>query len=124
MVQASNFQYRSQLKTWLLGILTHKVIDIIRLNRREVTIPDSDAGNDSDKLDKLAFQADGHVVEGPNDWCDPHKTVQQSQFFQMLECLNIHWLGKRAVSRDDAEMHLQGNRKAADFQRRSIDQAI
>lgn len=79
------FGNRSQLKTWLVGILKHKVIDIIRLNSREMSIPDSDTGNDSDALDNLAFQADGHFVDAPNSWGDPQKTLQQNQFFQVLD---------------------------------------
>ena len=59
------FSSRSQLKTWLVGILKHKVIDMIRINSREMAIPDSDTGNDSDELDNLAFQTDGHFVEPP-----------------------------------------------------------
>jgi RNA polymerase sigma-70 factor (ECF subfamily) len=79
------FSNRSQLKTWLVGILKHKVIDMIRLNSREIAVPDSDSGNESDEFDKLTFQADGHFVEAPNDWGDPHKTLQQNQFFQVLD---------------------------------------
>jgi RNA polymerase sigma-70 factor (TIGR02943 family) len=79
------FSNRSQLKTWLVGILKHKVIDMIRLNSREMAIPDSETGNDSDELDKLVFQADGHFVDTPNDWGDPHKTLQQTQFFHILD---------------------------------------
>jgi len=79
------FSNRSQLKTWLVGILKHKVIDIIRLNCRDMAMPDSDNGNDSDEMDKLTFQADGHFVNTPNDCGDPHKTLQQNQFFQVLD---------------------------------------
>ena len=79
------FSNRSQLKTWLVGILKHKVIDMIRLHSREMAIPDSETGNEADELDKLAFQADGHFVDTPNDWGDPHKTLQQNQFFQVLD---------------------------------------
>ena len=79
------FSNRSQLKTWLVGVLKYTVIDMIRLNSREMALPDSDTGNDSDELDKLAFQADGHFVEPPNAWGDPRKTLQQNQFFQVLD---------------------------------------
>ena len=79
------FGNRSQLKTWLVGILKHKVIDVIRSNTRELALAESDTGSDSDELDKLAFQKDGHFVDAPNNWGDPHKTLQQIQFFQVLE---------------------------------------
>lgn len=79
------FNGRSQLKTWLVGILKHKVIDTVRRNSREMAIPDANTGNDGDEMDKLAFQADGHFVDTPNDWGDPDKTLQQVQFFQVLD---------------------------------------
>ena len=79
------FGNRSQLKIWLVGILKHKVIDLIRSNTREVTTPDVGSNNDSDELDKLAFKTDGHFMNPPNDWGDPHQTLQQRQFFQVLD---------------------------------------
>lgn len=79
------FGNRSQLKTWLVGILKHKVIDMIRSNTREVARPDEDSDSEGDELDKLGFKADGHFADTPNDWGDPHQTLQQSQFFQVLD---------------------------------------
>ena len=34
-----SFENRSQLKTWLVGILKHKVIDLIRSHARLVALP-------------------------------------------------------------------------------------
>lgn len=79
------FGNRSQLKTWLVGILKHKVIDLIRSNLREVAVAEEDGDNNSDELDRLVFQADGHFADPPNDWGDPHQTLQQSQFFKILD---------------------------------------
>ena len=79
------FGNRSQLKTWLIGILKHKVIDMIRSNTREVSATDADTDNEGEELDRIAFKADGHFAEQPNDWGDPHQTLQQSQFFQVLD---------------------------------------
>jgi RNA polymerase sigma-70 factor (TIGR02943 family) len=82
------FGNRSQLKTWLVGILKHKVIDLIRSNTRELAASDSNDDYEGDELDRLAFKPDGHFVEQPNDWGDPHQTLQQRQFFQVLDaCL-------------------------------------
>jgi RNA polymerase sigma-70 factor (ECF subfamily) len=80
-----SFAGGSQLKTWLIGILKHKVIDLIRSNTREMAAPDEGGDSEGDELDKLAFKADGHFVNTPNDWGDPHQTLQQSQFFQVLD---------------------------------------
>ena len=80
-----SFGQRSQLKTWLVGILKHKVIDLLRSNAREVTVSDQGLDGEADELDKLAFQADGHFASPPSDWGDPQQTLQQSQFFQVLD---------------------------------------
>ena len=85
LAKPQTFGNRSQLKTWLVGILKHKVIDMIRSNCREATAPDSGEDSDNDEIDRLAFKTDGHFVESPNDWGDPHKTLQQSQFFVVLD---------------------------------------
>ena len=83
-----SFGNRSQLKTWLVGILKHKVIDLIRSNARLVCVPDGqdgEDGNGGNDLDHLTFAADGHYVEQPNDWGNPHQTLQQAQFFAVLD---------------------------------------
>ena len=43
---------------------------------------------EGDALHRLSFKAVGHFVESPNAWGDPDKTLQQVQFFQVLDaCL-------------------------------------
>jgi len=79
------FGNRSQLKTWLIGILKHKIIDLIRSNARLVTAPDTASDDDGDDLDRLLFKADGHFAETPNDWGKPEETLRQAQFFQVLD---------------------------------------
>ena len=82
-----SFENRSQLKTWLVGILKHKVIDLIRSQARLVALPEA-SGDEGDELDRLNFKADGHFLESPNDWGDPQQALQQAQFFEVLEaCL-------------------------------------
>ncbi len=80
-----SFGNRSQLKTWLIGILKHKVIDLIRSNARLVCLPDAQGDDEGDELDRLCFRTDGHFAETPNDWGNPDKTLQQVQFFQVLD---------------------------------------
>ncbi|MEX8519774.1 MAG: sigma-70 family RNA polymerase sigma factor [Leptothrix sp. (in: b-proteobacteria)] len=72
----------SQLKTWLVGILKHKVIDQIRRHCREVS---STAPDDEADLDELLFAADGHWREAPQDWGRPDAALGQRQFFEVLE---------------------------------------
>lgn len=79
------FGNRSQLKTWLVGILKHKVIDLIRSNARLVAAPDAQADDEGDELDRLSFRADGKFAEAPNDWGSPDQALHQVQFFQVLD---------------------------------------
>ena len=79
-----SFANRSQLKTWLVGILKHKVIDILRQRQREVTLTD-DEGDGGDELDALMFKADGHFAAQPADWGNPEQELNSRQFITILE---------------------------------------
>jgi RNA polymerase sigma-70 factor (TIGR02943 family) len=64
------FDNRSQLKTWLVGILKHKVIDVFRHNARTVTLEtDQDASRAAaaeDLLDGLGVsKRSGHFAQAP-----------------------------------------------------------
>ena len=80
-----SFGNKSQLKTWLVGILKHKVLDAFRHNAREVSL---DAAPDSDgheELDSLMFKSDGHFAQAPADWGNPEQELSSRQFFVVLE---------------------------------------
>lgn len=79
------FGNRSQLKTWLVGILKHKVIDALRLNRREVCVSVASDDDLDDPLEYIAFKADGHYAEAPADWGNPEEQINSKQFFEILE---------------------------------------
>ena len=79
-----SFGNRSQLKTWLVGILKHKVIDILRQRQREVSLAE-DEGDGSQELDALMFKADGHYARQPADWGNPEQALDSRQFFAVLE---------------------------------------
>ena len=78
-----SFAGRSQLRTWLTGILKHKIIDAIRRAGREQPLPD-DSLEDLDAL----FDRSGHWREPPQDW--PEQALEQKEFLQALEkCLAL-----------------------------------
>lgn len=73
----------SQLKTWLVGILKHKLIDQLRRQAREATVLDRD---DSEDLDALLFDETGHWRDKPADWGDqPETLLGQRQFLAVLD---------------------------------------
>ncbi|RFO96451.1 RNA polymerase subunit sigma [Rhodoferax lacus] len=84
------FGNRSQLKTWLVGILKHKIIDAIRQRAREVCQEQDRSESDEDPLDYLGFKADGHYVEPPAEWGNPEQQASSRQFFEVLEACVSH----------------------------------
>ena len=82
----TSFGGRSNLRTWLTGILKHKIIDAIRRASRETSIS-GDVEGDASEFDQL-FEANGHWVEHPPAWENPDSCLEQKQFFAVLEeCL-------------------------------------
>ena len=84
LAKPQSFGNRSQLKTWLVGILKHKVIDVLRQRQREVPLSDGD-GSEEEALEALQFKADDHYAVQPADWGDPEQDLSSRQFMQILE---------------------------------------
>jgi RNA polymerase sigma-70 factor (ECF subfamily) len=83
----SPFAGRSGVRTWLVGILKHKIVDHLRRSAREQPLDPGDPECSPEDLDAL-FQADGHYAEPPLPWGSPDSALQQSRFFEALErCL-------------------------------------
>jgi RNA polymerase sigma-70 factor (TIGR02943 family) len=76
------FAGQSQLKTWLVGILKHKLIDQIRRHSREVSTTTDEDGED---IDALLFNEGGTWREVPAEWGDPEAALGQREFFEVLE---------------------------------------
>ena len=76
-----SFAGRSQLKTWLIGILKHKLVDQIRRQTREL----STTAEDGEPLEDLLFHEDGHWRDSPQEWTQPEASLQQVEFFRVLE---------------------------------------
>lgn len=80
------FDHRSQLKTWLVGILKYKIIDLLRQHRREVSVSSvSSADDETDPLDWISYQVDGHFTEAPADWGNPEQDLSSRQFMAIMD---------------------------------------
>lgn len=89
LAKPQSFSQRSQLKSWLVGILKHKIVDALRLHGREVSTSPSDTEDEGDLLEALSFTSDGHFAQAPADWGDPEQSLGSRQFFEVLEaCAN------------------------------------
>ncbi len=84
---ADHFAGDSSVRTWLIGILRHKILDHFRRTSREQTLSVDDDERSPEDFDAL-FKPDGHYVEAPAAWANPEQALTQSQFFEVLErCL-------------------------------------
>jgi RNA polymerase sigma-70 factor (ECF subfamily) len=79
------FEARSQLKTWLVGILKHKIIDALRQRQREVTLDSGTDDDNADPLEHMAFKNDGHFAERPADWGNPEQDLKSRQFMAIMD---------------------------------------
>jgi RNA polymerase sigma-70 factor (ECF subfamily) len=77
----------SSLRTYVTGILKFKIIDNLRLATRERQIDCADDQSEEDAIDAM-FKDDGHTREAPRNWGNPDATLEQKDFFRVLEvCL-------------------------------------
>ena len=78
----ATFRGQSQLKTWVIGILKHKLIDELRHHSREIA---SSPAEGDDGLDDSIFAPDGHFREVPPDWGNPEAAFSEREFFRVLD---------------------------------------
>ena len=85
-----NFAGDSAERTWLVGILKHKVVDLIRKKVREPTLVNVDEEMEfgEDEVTDAMFDNTGHWVTPCQDWGSPDKVLEQKRFWAILnECL-------------------------------------
>ncbi|MFC3107897.1 sigma-70 family RNA polymerase sigma factor [Undibacterium arcticum] len=77
----------SSLRTYVTGILKYKIIDSLRLAQRERQLDTQDEQSEDDLVDSL-FLSNGHTRDMPLKWGDPDATLEQKDFFRVMEiCL-------------------------------------
>jgi RNA polymerase sigma-70 factor (ECF subfamily) len=79
------FEQRSQWRTWLVGILKHKVLDQLRLHARDACDPGTDPDELADPLDDMPFNARGHYAQPLTPWGNPEQDLQRRELFEVLE---------------------------------------
>lgn len=80
----ASYSGRATEKTWLTGILKHKVIDFIRKQVRELTVDDINTLSDTtaeSRMDNL-FDTRGQWIHPPQDWSSPDKALLNHQFVE------------------------------------------
>src|SRR6185295_7392271 len=84
---AAGFSGKSSVKTWLTGILKHKIVDAIRRKASAPELTTLDEESQIDDFDAL-FDSTGHWENPPADWGDPESDLERREFFDVMDfCL-------------------------------------
>jgi len=78
MTATKAFEGGSSERTWLIGILKHKVIDHYRRAARETPF-DADLAEDDDPLAGRFKARDGHWAEPPREWGEPGRVLENDR---------------------------------------------
>lgn len=81
------FNGQSTLRTWLIGILKHKIIDYFRKKHHQTqSLNDSDLGED---LIAYQFDQQGHWKINLSEWPTPDEAFSHSEFKQVVnKCIS------------------------------------
>ncbi len=96
-----SFSKRSSPKTWLVGILRHKIIDYIRKQSRERPATELESADSDSAMDDL-FDRRGHwkmdaLGDAPGEWPDnPRKALAQKEFRAVLDSCMSNLPGRLA----------------------------
>lgn len=82
-IKSPSFAEQSAPRTWLTGILKHKIIDVMRKGQREVVASDLMSEEDAN-MDEF-FDSKGHWAEPPQAWDVPTDALEQKQFLGILQ---------------------------------------
>lgn len=79
---------QSSLRTYVIGIMKHKIVDALRQARRTRQFEETEDGSAEDVAGAL-FAADGHPLQRPRHWGNPDASLEQQDFFKVMElCLD------------------------------------
>ena len=82
MIAADSFQGASSVRTWLVGILRHKLLDFFRRTAREVQLEKDWANSPNDGPQE--FDEKGHWKVAMGEWGSPEKSLAKSEFWRVF----------------------------------------
>ncbi len=86
----ARFSGQSSVRTWLTGILKHKILDLFRKRAKEpqYTPLSDDPEAELARLEQVLFDASGHWIHKPSAWNNPEANLDQQRFWAaFLYCL-------------------------------------
>lgn len=84
------FSGQSTVRTWLTGILKHKILDIFRKRGKEPQFLalSEDAEHELGRVEEALFDASGHWIQPPSAWSSPESNFNRQRFWQIfVACL-------------------------------------
>lgn len=83
----SNAEYaeRSSIRTWLIGILKHKIADQQRRGVREIQLFEPDEVGSDEDIEGDLFNAEGNWHSPPKAWSHPERSLEQDEFWKIYE---------------------------------------
>jgi RNA polymerase sigma-70 factor, ECF subfamily len=85
----AGFREHAQLRTWLIGILKHKIADHWRRSGRE-SLTDVAGDPESEGDDADYFLGDGHWRSDLRTWSNPEAALHQQEFWAIYEICQNH----------------------------------
>lgn len=85
----NKFSGQSTLRTWLTGILKHKILDLRRKQQREGELPNTDEEQDPyENISAESFDNQGHWISPPQTWANPSLSFENQKFWEVFEMCN------------------------------------
>ncbi|QSX33294.1 sigma-70 family RNA polymerase sigma factor [Shewanella avicenniae] len=83
------FQQRAAVKTWVFGILKHKIVDVLRARKRQLDVSELD---EPTQMEQLMFDRREHWQDGeqPQAWHCPSTEALSDDFWQVFETCLTH----------------------------------
>ncbi len=83
-IKSDSFAGQSSPRTWLTGILKHKIIDLIRKKNRETVVSDLIDESENYSAEDF-FDAAEKWIDKPQKWDMPEDMMEQKQFLSVLQ---------------------------------------
>lgn len=84
-----NFRNQANIRTWLIGILKHKIADHYRIAERYLELEESNEEDPNAALEQLIFDGKGRWISAPSKWQHPDHSLEQEQFWTVFDwCQN------------------------------------
>jgi RNA polymerase sigma-70 factor (ECF subfamily) len=100
MESRTGFSGRAQLRTWLTGILKHKIVDHYRRQKREspAESPEGAPLESDEEFGERYFDAadHDHWRNSPQSWSDPERSLEQKRFWEVFELCSRQLPGRIA----------------------------